>query len=707
MNLKTYPLGSLDSGLLPDLCSPATGLVPAQGFLQERGAAAARQAHNLEVVGSSPTAPIYCVPRLAGRSGRLAGCWPSGRASQEGTRRFDFPVLGCFYPFGPKDRFAGGWGGTQRKSTGQNITGALLTTTPAEPRATARLGNVKHGKALRGLGFFDKSRFWFHKNLLDRAPEPPEWVATNPGPKAYGGRVFSFLGDSHENLAFEPIGNPGPGHHDRRDTDGVGFCSGHNFQPVALLFLNWALRDSNARLPRCEHLQPEFHSTTVEFTLPLPRPILHCTPHSLNRIVQVAIVFLGRCHAGMAHRQGNQLDRLPGPDPLRPEHVPDHVPGAALDAGPVAHSLHRLYPMGLRPDCTVSGQENGSVLICSPGKHPFQQADRPGREGDNSRFPRFPHGFVSPLHDFFLAGREIDLVPGSRGQFPGPATGPAGKIQHSAHGWSRNPNQGNEFSRLHIVASFAVFGAIRGHEWVAVNQFLGKPPGEHRCHGIERVSTRGLAFPGFLGMHPIFEVERFEGFRRSRAIGGCEPVKDGLANAQASRGIATGGLGMAEEHTEKLGDRPCLGIVRAFIFRARVEEARNHVVGSLESAKAGSPTGVSSRLGLPRIFPFLHAPKQFGNDLAYTVVIFVCETVPGAWNFRRLFLVLSHGGFSMLVLTRKESETVILKIDGIEGSVKLVSIGQGRVRLGFDFPSRVEILREEIVDEKEHQTQGA
>lgn len=51
----------------------------------------------------------------------------------------------------------------------------------------------------------------------------------------------------------------------------------------------------------------------------------------------------------------------------------------------------------------------------------------------------------------------------------------------------------------------------------------------------------------------------------------------------------------------------------------------------------------------------------------------------------------------MLVLTRKPNEAVILKHGDVEIRVVLMELGMTRVRLGFDAPKDVEIMREELV----------
>ncbi|MEZ6058664.1 MAG: carbon storage regulator [Planctomycetaceae bacterium] len=62
----------------------------------------------------------------------------------------------------------------------------------------------------------------------------------------------------------------------------------------------------------------------------------------------------------------------------------------------------------------------------------------------------------------------------------------------------------------------------------------------------------------------------------------------------------------------------------------------------------------------------------------------------------------------MLVLSRKVDESIVLPDLGI--TIKVVSLGNGRVRLGVDAPREVTVLRSEILEEpmeKPLPTQGA
>lgn len=53
----------------------------------------------------------------------------------------------------------------------------------------------------------------------------------------------------------------------------------------------------------------------------------------------------------------------------------------------------------------------------------------------------------------------------------------------------------------------------------------------------------------------------------------------------------------------------------------------------------------------------------------------------------------------MLVLTRKEQQSVVLTVNGHEILVKCLSCGSGRMRIGIEAPKEVLIRRDEI-DEK-------
>jgi carbon storage regulator len=55
----------------------------------------------------------------------------------------------------------------------------------------------------------------------------------------------------------------------------------------------------------------------------------------------------------------------------------------------------------------------------------------------------------------------------------------------------------------------------------------------------------------------------------------------------------------------------------------------------------------------------------------------------------------------MLVLSRKKDEKIIVKVPGIEEEIELtvVQIDSNRVRLGFNAPPRVTILRSELKKE--------
>jgi carbon storage regulator CsrA len=55
----------------------------------------------------------------------------------------------------------------------------------------------------------------------------------------------------------------------------------------------------------------------------------------------------------------------------------------------------------------------------------------------------------------------------------------------------------------------------------------------------------------------------------------------------------------------------------------------------------------------------------------------------------------------MLVISRKKNEAVLLKLGGVEVRVSVVSVGEGgRVKLGFQAPLSVVVVREELEDGK-------
>ena len=57
----------------------------------------------------------------------------------------------------------------------------------------------------------------------------------------------------------------------------------------------------------------------------------------------------------------------------------------------------------------------------------------------------------------------------------------------------------------------------------------------------------------------------------------------------------------------------------------------------------------------------------------------------------------------MLVLTRKEQQSVVLTVSGHEILVKCLSCSDGRTRIGIEAPSEVRIRRAEL-DEKPRKT---
>lgn len=60
----------------------------------------------------------------------------------------------------------------------------------------------------------------------------------------------------------------------------------------------------------------------------------------------------------------------------------------------------------------------------------------------------------------------------------------------------------------------------------------------------------------------------------------------------------------------------------------------------------------------------------------------------------------------MLTLTRKEGQTIALSINTGEGriTIKVASLRAGRVRLAIDAPDAVKILRGELIDDDDENT---
>lgn len=52
----------------------------------------------------------------------------------------------------------------------------------------------------------------------------------------------------------------------------------------------------------------------------------------------------------------------------------------------------------------------------------------------------------------------------------------------------------------------------------------------------------------------------------------------------------------------------------------------------------------------------------------------------------------------MLVLTRKRGEAVVLRVGGVEITVTVPTIAEGRCRLGIAAPQEVTIIRKELED---------
>lgn len=56
----------------------------------------------------------------------------------------------------------------------------------------------------------------------------------------------------------------------------------------------------------------------------------------------------------------------------------------------------------------------------------------------------------------------------------------------------------------------------------------------------------------------------------------------------------------------------------------------------------------------------------------------------------------------MLILSVKESEDIVLTRDGaVLGRITVCHRGDGRIRLGLEFPRDIKILRGELVDKQE------
>lgn len=61
----------------------------------------------------------------------------------------------------------------------------------------------------------------------------------------------------------------------------------------------------------------------------------------------------------------------------------------------------------------------------------------------------------------------------------------------------------------------------------------------------------------------------------------------------------------------------------------------------------------------------------------------------------------------MLVLTRKEGERVVINFPGQRVVLEVCKVEGDRVRLGFDAPRSVAVLREEIADRPAREAVGA
>lgn len=62
----------------------------------------------------------------------------------------------------------------------------------------------------------------------------------------------------------------------------------------------------------------------------------------------------------------------------------------------------------------------------------------------------------------------------------------------------------------------------------------------------------------------------------------------------------------------------------------------------------------------------------------------------------------------MLVLKRKEGETILLSADGKEMvEVKLIEIAEGRAKIGIEAPKSITILRKEVFDQTKEENKEA
>lgn len=61
----------------------------------------------------------------------------------------------------------------------------------------------------------------------------------------------------------------------------------------------------------------------------------------------------------------------------------------------------------------------------------------------------------------------------------------------------------------------------------------------------------------------------------------------------------------------------------------------------------------------------------------------------------------------MLALSRKIGQGVVVELEGVELRVRVLSVEQGKVRLGFIAPHHVGILREELLSLPEKEVSNA
>ncbi len=61
----------------------------------------------------------------------------------------------------------------------------------------------------------------------------------------------------------------------------------------------------------------------------------------------------------------------------------------------------------------------------------------------------------------------------------------------------------------------------------------------------------------------------------------------------------------------------------------------------------------------------------------------------------------------MLVITRRKNEDVVIEHNGvIVANIKVIDIGQGKVRLGFEAPKTTVVTRRELLQTKKRHKNG-